>query len=685
MSESSFEEAVLIKTKWAIRRFLIAGVTCCLLGASFVVVTVSVSASSTSGWTIKLPNLISTTPNFEFPFTDSSYFSPTTVNDFQQLQYRPLYWFGGSNSVVVNPSESLALTPIFSSDDKTVTVNLKPGLKWSNGEAVTSYNVMLWMNLMAAVPSEWADYVAPVNGRSLGIPDIVNSITAPSPTSVVIHLNTSVSPQWFLYNELSQITPLPQAWDIMSSGWTPSTTPAYTVPNAVSSDGGNYSYTSAVNDCPVNKWIGDGNTGPSSSFKDLNGTSTVIPTTEVTAGQYCTEVFSLLNAFSMDTNNYAASTTDTYKLFQVTDGPWHLTSYNLAQGTYALARVSSYRGTATGTAKNLDFLPCASDETCYNLILTGAVTQGELPAEYAKPIANLSQVSRAQSNGAQKESYKLVVNYPWSFNYALINFDSALGANNDNGKILSQTYIRQVLNELSNQPSVIKNYLKGLGYQTTGPVPSEPNNPFGSSLTSPALPFSIAKAKALLVANGWNIVGGVMTCLRAGTVKGSCGAGIKVNDTLNFQLLYSSGSSQEQSTDQLFQSNCAAAGIKITLSEETFDSVLSESSVAGNSNWDLADWGNGWIYYPHIFPTGENLFASGAASNSGAYSNVAANRDILGTVFGGVTLTQYNRYMALSDPVIYHANSVGLIEVKSSIRGFSTNPLGTFTPENWSE
>lgn len=685
MSQGSFEEAVPIKANGTFRRCLITGVAIGLLAASFGVAEISASASSSASWTVKLPNLVSSTPNYEFPYATSPYFSQTTVTDFQQLQYRPLYWFGGPNSVTINASESLATTPVFSSNDKTVTVNLKPGLKWSNGEAVTSANVLLWMNLMAAVPSGWANYISPLNRRVLSIPDIISSIAAPSATSVVFHLSTAVSPQWFLYDELSQITPLPQAWDIVTTGWTPGTTPIYTASNAVSASGGNLAYTSAISSCPASRWIGDGNDGPASNFNDINGTATVVPSSEVSAAQYCTEVFSLMSAYSMDTNDYAATNTNTYKLFQVTDGPWHLTSYNLSQGNYALARVSSYRGTVTGTAKNLDFVPCTSDQTCYNLVLAGAVTQGELPAEYAKPIANLSLVSRAQSSGAQKAGYRLVVNDPWSFNYAVINFDSALGSSGDNGRILSQTYVRQALNELSNQALVIKNYLKGLGYETTGPVPAQPASPLGSPMTSPAFPFSISKAKALLIANGWNIVGGVMTCIKPGVGKGDCGAGIKAGDTLNFQVLYSSGSSQEQQVEQLFRTNCAAAGIKITLSAASFDSVLGVSSVAGATNWDLADWGNGWIYFPHYDPTGENLFATGAIANSGAYSNVTADKEILGTVFGGVTLTQYDKFMALSDPVIYHADTVGLVEVKSSVKGFGVSPLGTFTPENWSE
>ncbi len=36
----------------------------------------------------------STTPNYIFPFTSSAYISVINSDNFAQLMYRPLYWFG---------------------------------------------------------------------------------------------------------------------------------------------------------------------------------------------------------------------------------------------------------------------------------------------------------------------------------------------------------------------------------------------------------------------------------------------------------------------------------------------------------------------------------------------------------------------------------------------------------------
>ena len=37
--------------------------------------------------------------------------------------------------------------------------------------------------------------------------------------------------------------------------------------------------------------------------------------------------------------------------------------------------------------------------------------------------------------------------------------------------------------------------------------------------------------------------------------------------------------------------------------------------------WEIANWGGGWVYGPDYYPTGEEIFASGAGSNFGGYSD----------------------------------------------------------------
>ena len=50
------------------------------------------------------------------------------------------------------------------------------------------------------------------------MPDDVKSVVADSPTKVTITFTGPANPYWFTYNELSQITPFPMAWDVTAAG-----------------------------------------------------------------------------------------------------------------------------------------------------------------------------------------------------------------------------------------------------------------------------------------------------------------------------------------------------------------------------------------------------------------------------------------------------------------------------------
>ena len=68
------------------------------------------------------------TPNYIFPFSNSTYFSVANISYLQELLYRPLYWFGNGTQPTLNPSLSLADQPVY--NGKQVTITLK-NYKWS--------------------------------------------------------------------------------------------------------------------------------------------------------------------------------------------------------------------------------------------------------------------------------------------------------------------------------------------------------------------------------------------------------------------------------------------------------------------------------------------------------------------------------------------------------------------------
>ncbi|MDA8116606.1 MAG: ABC transporter substrate-binding protein [Actinomycetota bacterium] len=122
--------------------------------------------------------------------------------------WAPLYQTGVGTQPIVNEPQSIAYAPIFSNNNSVVTINLKPGWKWSDGTPVTTKDIQFFFQLFDANKSSVASYV-PGN-----FPDNITSVDYVSPTQFVIHLNGSYSQQWVADNELTNIIPLPaQTWD----------------------------------------------------------------------------------------------------------------------------------------------------------------------------------------------------------------------------------------------------------------------------------------------------------------------------------------------------------------------------------------------------------------------------------------------------------------------------------------
>src|SRR5258708_24784039 len=147
-----------------------------------------------------------TPPTYIFPLVSGQYFTVANTNDLQTLLYQPLYWYGDRGNTSVDYRLSIGDQPVYSDAGRVVTITLKHYV-WSDGETVSARDVGVWINLLKANKAGWASYVPG------GFPDNAASWTALGPATVRLPLNASYNPFWFTYNELSQITPLPAAWD----------------------------------------------------------------------------------------------------------------------------------------------------------------------------------------------------------------------------------------------------------------------------------------------------------------------------------------------------------------------------------------------------------------------------------------------------------------------------------------
>ena len=520
------------------------------------------------------------------------------------------------------------------------------------------------MNMMKAdgAGGNWAGY-ATGSGQYPG--NIVSySATSPTALSVTFNLTESFSTQWYLYNELSQITPMPEAWDVTS----------------------------------LTAKAGSGGCGAVASGP-ITGTSKAIV-------KACTAVWT----FDTDNGGKAKSPqmsgdVDTYGTNPLwadgADGPWYLSAFNGASAEATYLPNTSYSGPQKPIISKFIELPYTSTSAEFNALAAGGANSpdvGYLPSENTPLKAAGLAATTAGTNATQLASrYNLYEAPAWQINYFPENFDSTLGAGGHAGSVFKQLYFRQALQELINEPGMIQTYFKGYGVPTYGPAPVYPKNTFaaGAELKpNGPYPFSEANAIALLKANGWTVKpAGTSTCAKPGTAKGDCGAGIPAGTPLKFLEWYVSGTPTLQDVVQYEVSEWAKAGIQVSTKQSTFDGVLGIAvpcltgvSPKACHGWDMANWGGGWLYSPDYLPTGEEIFASGAGSNAGNYNDPTNNAEIVATnrSSSATAFTTWENYLAEQLPVIWQPLAVAEPEVVKTLGGvLPFNALANLNPEYW--
>jgi peptide/nickel transport system substrate-binding protein len=172
-----------------------------------------------AGGTITQGQLTGQTPTYIFPIAPGAQTSTGTISLLTSL-YMPLYAGPDGAEPKVDYAMSAANPPQFSDGNKTVTIPIKPGLKWADGQPIVANDVVFWFDLLKAAIKEssanWGQY-------SPGLmPDNVKSISTSGKYAVVMHLTQPYNPGFFLNNNLqdtNNVYPLPStAWNIAASG-----------------------------------------------------------------------------------------------------------------------------------------------------------------------------------------------------------------------------------------------------------------------------------------------------------------------------------------------------------------------------------------------------------------------------------------------------------------------------------
>jgi len=565
-------------------------------------------------------------PTYIFPLVSDENYSVANTSEFQTLLYRPLYWYGDGGKPGVDYPLSLGDAPVYSDHDREVTITLKHS-RWSDGELVSARDVGFWINLLRANKTDWASYVPG------GFPDNVVSWKALGTSSIRLRLNASYNPVWFTNNELSQITPLPIAWDRSSLSQAP----------------------------------------PKPSMPGL-------PDTTRSGAR---AVYNFLNAQAKELSTYASST-----IWSTVDGPWKLTSLT-SDGEATFVPNREYNGPDKPRLARFVELPFTSETAEFNLLESGVTrSSGGLPSS-AISVGFVPDTDLPRAAALKRQGYRVSAFYPYGFDYFEPNFN-----NPTVGPILKQLYFRQAFQHLVDQSGWIHAFYSGLGVPTYSPVPALPANPYSDRLASvDPYPYSVTDAKAILRANGWAVKpGGVTTCAKVGDAAGECGAGIARGQQLKFNLMYPAGMSSTDNSMADLETVAEQAGIEITLKQVTVGTIDSDIAPCAPHqaacSWQLGNYGAAWVFAPDHYPTGEEIFQTGALGNVNNYSDPAIDRLILATTrspaaHAQAALNSYANAVRLQLPDFWQPSPGTLITVAANLRGVSPNAYGFINPEQW--
>jgi peptide/nickel transport system substrate-binding protein len=594
------------------------------------------NGTPTKGGTVNYAEYPGAYPTWIWPLVPPNQDSTTNVNQFEFLFYKPLYFWGTNNKVALDYNTSIGEAPVWSNGGKTVSVTLK-NYKWSNGESVDAQDVLFWIN-MAKVEGplgNLAYYTTP--NPKLGakyFPDNIVSATASGQT-FTLNLDKAYNQTWFLDNELSQITPMPMAWDMTSA-----------------------------------------------TAKGSCATATLGSAAAKTA---CAADYAYLSKQAADGSTFVNS-----PLWSVVDGAWKLTSYNGTSGAWDIAPNPDYSGSDKPYLDAVDFKPYTSDTSEYAALKAGgkdALNIGYL-TQAATPVYDASNPN--SNNPMKNKGYSFADVTPQDgIQYYQINF-----GNTDVGQMFQQGYFTKAVQETVDQTQMISKVDKGWGYPTTGVVPTQPaGNPILASANQGQY-FSPSAAKAALSAHGWNTSTTPATCADPGSGANQCGAGIKSGQKAEFTVDFTAGNSVAQLESEVEASDAAQAGIVINFVPEQENQISTAGVTCAGSTksgcWQGLFYG-GWVYAPDYLPTGDALFATGAGPNVWSYSNATVDQSILATTqdSSASAFDAYETAIAANQPVIYQPNSWGNVgypeipEVSNDLHVGDSDPFGGIEPQDW--
>ncbi len=626
-------------------------------------------ASTHRSGVITFAEQVGKVPDFILPIQGPRVFNTTNYQQFDYLMYRPLYWFSDTAKPTLNEKLSLAYPPVFSSDNRVVTIKMKMW-SWSNGEKVNAQDVAFWLNLVKIEGPQHRFALYSANG----IPADISSVTIVSPSVIRLTLYVPTNPLIFTDDELSEIVPLPEAWDVTDQ-------------NEVPGQGG----------CAA------------ANFSSVTLNTQNQPFS--TGADACEAVYEFLaqqSGYEPMADRYEQSAYLSFAsnpIWQVVDGPWRLVSMT-APGEAVFKPNDRYSGSQKPQVAEFIEVPFSSYTNELIALSMGQLSVGYSllpPPLYSSgssgtgttttvtvPITSssgqiISEPSDTTILSAVHGAYHQVVNYVNDVDFAVYNFyqNGSLS-----GQLLRLPYIRKALQYLIDQRDIIKSIYDGFAKPTYNLIPGYNLSSSGSAPPlGDAFTYDPKKAVAILTEHGWKInSGGVDVCM----AKSGCGISVAQGTQLQLQMEYLSGNLTIQDELELEAKSFAEAGIEMGLTPLSSsqlltgfaDCTLQESSC----NFSLAYFG-GWSYPLAYAPTGEPLLDAGSSANASNFRS-SAYQSLLASLLlndSSVEAQRYLSFLAADLPVLYEPTPAeDLVQIKKNLTGFvGFGPSGTIMPENW--
>lgn len=160
-----------------------------LTAAFLTLLTVFLAACSSGGTGGTGGSVLTVAPSPYGSFTRNfNPYSPNDLSGTQGLVYETLLYI---NQLTGKVSPWLADTYTVSSDGLTMTFNLHPGVKWSDGQAFTADDVVFTLNMLKQFPA--------LDGN--GLWQTISSVTSSGSTVTVTLKQVSASILWYLGNQ----------------------------------------------------------------------------------------------------------------------------------------------------------------------------------------------------------------------------------------------------------------------------------------------------------------------------------------------------------------------------------------------------------------------------------------------------------------------------------------------------